>query len=326
MPSIHKTSNGKWRAQVRIKGQSASKYFETKTLAREWAYKQEDFLRDPEYSINKLTFADVLDRYVKEVSVTKPTYKRESIRATFLKTFPIAKMRLSDIKPKHLNEYRVTRMRTVQASTVARDFSFIGAVFEAARKNWQLIKVNPLRDTVKPPSTKPRNARITQEEIDLIVADFGYDDDSKVTTTHQQVAVVFLIAIETAMRQSEITGIEWDNVAPRSILLPKTKNGDSRLVPLSLRAVELINKMPRDRKKPFTVSSDTVSIEFREARRRLGIDHIHFHDSRREATSRLAKKFDVMMLAKITGHKDLKMLLNVYYAPELDEFTSIMDG
>ena len=37
-----------------------------------------------------------------------------------------------------------------------------------------------------------------------------------------------------------------------------------------------------------------------------------------EATSRLSKKVDVLTLAKITGHKDLNMLM-VYYDEDMSE-------
>ena len=44
--------------------------------------------------------------------------------------------------------------------------------------------------------------------------------------------------------------------------------------------------------------------------------NLHFHDTRRE---RLAEKVDVMVLAKISGHRDLSILQNTYYAPDMAE-------
>ncbi|HHF5474929.1 TPA: tyrosine-type recombinase/integrase [Haemophilus influenzae] len=43
-------------------------------------------------------------------------------------------------------------------------------------------------------------------------------------------------------------------------------------------------------------------------------EYLHFHDTRRKALTRLSKKVDVMTLAKISGHKDISILQNVYYA------------
>lgn len=40
------------------------------------------------------------------------------------------------------------------------------------------------------------------------------------------------------------------------------------------------------------------------------------HGTRREATSRLSKKVDVLTLARITGHKDIRMLM-IYYQTDM---------
>ncbi|OYD78330.1 UNVERIFIED_ORG: phage integrase family protein [Burkholderia sp. CF145] len=51
------------------------------------------------------------------------------------------------------------------------------------------------------------------------------------------------------------------------------------------------------------------------------IKEIHFHDSRVEALTRLARSVDVMALAKISGHKDLAILQNTHYreAPKISQ-------
>jgi len=43
-----------------------------------------------------------------------------------------------------------------------------------------------------------------------------------------------------------------------------------------------------------------------------------FHDLRHEATTRLADKFALHELAKITGHRDTRMLLR-YYHPRAED-------
>ncbi|WP_454765528.1 tyrosine-type recombinase/integrase [Cupriavidus campinensis] len=52
---------------------------------------------------------------------------------------------------------------------------------------------------------------------------------------------------------------------------------------------------------------------FRKVRAKLLIDDLHFHDSRAEALTRLSRRVDVMTLAKISGHKDLRILQSTYY-------------
>ena len=52
---------------------------------------------------------------------------------------------------------------------------------------------------------------------------------------------------------------------------------------------------------------------FRTLRHRAAIDDLRFHDSRRMGTIKLAQKLDPLELAKVTGHRDLNMVLNTYF-------------
>ncbi|WP_086010489.1 tyrosine-type recombinase/integrase [Uliginosibacterium gangwonense] len=90
-------------------------------------------------------------------------------------------------------------------------------------------------------------------------------------------------------------------------------------MPLSSRAIEILKLLEgRDEQRVFTVSSASCDALFRKGKARAMIEGLHFHDTRREATSRLAKKVDVLTLARITGHKDIRMLM-VYYQTDMSE-------
>ena len=47
-------------------------------------------------------------------------------------------------------------------------------------------------------------------------------------------------------------------------------------------------------------------------RDRCQITDLHFHDTRHEACTRLARKLEVLDLARMIGHKDLRSLM-IYY-------------
>jgi len=92
-------------------------------------------------------------------------------------------------------------------------------------------------------------------------------------------------------------------------------------VPLSLRAVELLGVVIGDRKsgRVFEVNKGTVGVYFRQACKDLGIKDLHLHDTRRDVTTRVASKFaNVLELAAVTGHKDVRSL-NVYYSPDVTD-------
>ena len=50
-----------------------------------------------------------------------------------------------------------------------------------------------------------------------------------------------------------------------------------------------------------------------------------FHDTRREALTRLSKKSRCDDISKISGHKDISILQNVYYAPDMAEVAELLD-
>ena len=55
------------------------------------------------------------------------------------------------------------------------------------------------------------------------------------------------------------------------------------------------------------------------------MEGIHFHDTRAEALTRLSKKLDALRLAKISGHKDLRILLATYYRESAEDVARLLD-
>ena len=136
----------------------------------------------------------------------------------------------------------------------------------------------------------------------------------------------FLFAIETAMRAGEIIKLTWDKVdlEKRVARLTETKNGTSRNVPLSTEAVRIIKQLPSDADTCFDLTSPILDALFRKAKARAMIENMHFHDTRHEAITRLAKKLDVLDLARMVGHRDLRMLM-VYYNATAEELAKRLD-
>jgi integrase len=121
------------------------------------------------------------------------------------------------------------------------------------------------------------------------------------------------LAIETAMRQGELVSMHWTHtdLKRRTIFLAHTKNGDSRTVPLSTDAVAVLSALPYDINGHVFpgVTTESIKKAFIRATRRAGIEDLHFHDLRHEATTRLFERgLNIMEVATITGHKDLRML------------------
>jgi integrase len=80
-----------------------------------------------------------------------------------------------------------------------------------------------------------------------------------------------------------------------------------------------------ERKTVFDVDSSTRDALFRKAKVKANVTGLTFHDTRREACTRLAKIYGVMELAKISGHKKLSILLNTYYSPSIDDLADKLE-
>ncbi len=279
------------------------------------------------------SFAAILERYGREVSLTKRGARWEKIRLNQIANYEVEEigklgdLDLARVTTEALGKWRDQRLREVQAASVLRDITLLASVFETARREWKLIAVNPIRDLRKPPNPPPRDRLPSEEEIERICLALGYDSALPVQNKSQQIAVAFLLATETAMRAGELLSLSWDQVqlGRRIARLEKTKNGDKRDVPLSRRAVELFESLRRiDPHHCFTVDPATRDALFRRARRDAGIENLHFHDSRALALTRLSKKLDVLELARTVGHRDPKSLM-VYYRESAEEIAKKLD-
>lgn len=132
---------------------------------------------------------------------------------------------------------------------------------------------------------------------------------------------VVLLALETAMRRGELLALRWEYVdlKRRVLHLPETKNGTSRDVPLSTKAVAVLEGLPRHiTGRVFDTSETAITEGFQRAAKRACIPDFRFHDLRHEATSRLAEKLQMHELGKVTGHKSPRMLMR-YYHPRAED-------
>ncbi len=62
----------------------------------------------------------------------------------------------------------------------------------------------------------------------------------------------------------------------------------------------------------FGLTVSQKDAPFRKIRDRAAIDDLHFHDTRHEAITRLARRLDILDLARMVRHRDLNQL-RVYY-------------
>jgi integrase len=123
------------------------------------------------------------------------------------------------------------------------------------------------------------------------------------------------------MRRSELLSLRWEHIdlLRQTALLPDTKNGSSRTVPLSTAAVMLLKSLPRNISgNVFPIKYFTLDAAFKRAVKRAGLENFHFHDLRHTAITAMAEKLpNLIELSAVTGHKSLSMLKR-YYHPNVE--------
>ncbi len=220
---------------------------------------------------------------------------------------------MSELNASHVAAWRDQRLREVQGGTVTREMNLLSHVFSVARREWRWIATSPTADVARPRSNPPRDRRISKQEIERICLALNWRHDAVGVTPEskqQRIALAFLFAIETAMRAGEICALRKDDVTGAVARLHQTKNGFPRDVPLSPRALEIWAMVPNG----FDITTSSLDAMFRVARRRADVEGLTFHDTRHEAITRLAGKLNVLELARMVGHRDIKQLQTYYNA------------
>lgn len=304
--------NNRVTATVRIKPHPPkSKTFETLRDAKSWAQELEVKLRNEKAQIfNHINFEDALKQYRDEISVKKKGAKQEIGKINFILKDMDCNIPLVKVSKEMLIAWREDRLTKVKGATVRRQLIVLAGFFSWCIDVKLWLSASPLDDVKFPGDSNHRERVISDEEIEIMIK--GLDS---------VVSDVFLFALETGMRQSEICELTWDRVyiAKRFVRLTSTKNGRLRDVPLSSVAIDILTKIGvKKTGSIFNRTAYEVSEAFRETRIRLGLEGFTFHDARHTAATRIALKIPVLDLCKMFGWSNPKRAMT-YYNPTASE-------
>lgn len=260
------------------------------------------------------TVADILNRYAEEISPSKRGETWEIRRLQAMAKDPIAAVPLRELNESHIAAWRDRRLKCVSNGTVLREWNVLSPAFDVAVREWRWLPKHPMREVRRPSEPPARDRILSAREIQMLLHVLGYAYDSSLTTASERVGAAMLFAIETAMRAGEIVGLTWNDIEGTVARTQGKTPAARRRVPLSPEALRILAQLPKAEDDPrcFQLKSASIDALFRAAKKKAGIDGLHFHDTRATAITRLAKKLDILDLARMVGHKDLRML-QVYY-------------
>lgn len=324
-----------WRITVRHKGQRYNATRDTQEECIKWARLKLVELKSLENQsqdqLIHITFQELFEKYYADIGcqMRGASYIKQQLKAFKKYWGYLAQESIHSITPQKITKWRNDRLTEVAPGTVHRQMGLYSAVFTYARKELFLIKENPFSGVAKPVKPDPRSRLISESEIDAVLAGLNYKHGMVPTKPSHFAAWAFLFAMETAMRRGEIVGITRKHIHEDYIHLPITKNGNPRDVPLTHKAKELLNLIQHTSEKLIPHTDNSLRLIWERNLHRVGLNGVvHFHDTRHEAITRFVnqRKLPVEILAKVTGHKTIKTLINTYYNPSASDIAKMMNA
>ncbi len=312
--------NDRWHVQVRRAGyQTLTKSFTSKADAQKWARQVEVDIdsgryNSPDNVLERTTLRDLMLRYRDEVTLKKRGQSSERIRIDAFLRHSWVHIPLSKLKAQTFASYRDERLKSVKPATVVRELGILRSIIETAQTEWCFpLPENPLTKVKKPKVKDARDRRLMPGELEALLAEC---ENSRVHWLKPAV----MLALETAQRRGEILNMRPSHIdtASSTLLIPVTKNGEARRIPLTDRAISLIanDLMPLTNSDAPLINVDANAFRKawehcrnRSAKHMPSLRSFRFHDLRHEAISRFFEQgLSVPEVALISGHKDLRML------------------
>jgi integrase len=188
----------------------------------------------------------------------------------------------------------INRMRDggYAVGTMNRVVVILRYMFNLARK-WNVPGVtnNPAAGLSAGPDVQ-RNRFLTEKEAENLVR--------------------ILLLLLTGARRNEITFAKWDYVdwKNRTLLVPKSKSGRSRVVALNQSAIALLSSIPRIEGNPYIFPSPvngcpsaSLFFPWDRIRKRAGLPDVRLHDLRHSFASFLVNRgVSLYVVQGLLGH------------------------
>lgn len=146
---------------------------------------------------------------------------------------------------------------------------------------------NPIAEVRQPGPDRSRDRRLSADE-------FRRFEKAIDTCYNRAIPSIIRFAIETAARKGELLKLTWSDIdlERRLMILRDTKNGEDRRVPLTQKAVSILEHLARDesRRVLLTTSDDAITAAWRRILARAEIEDFRFHDLCHEAATLLFER------------------------------------
>jgi integrase len=310
MATIRKIRS-KWQVLIRKHNlKPIYKTFILKEDAVKWSKETEVKIEQGLYQdltlAKKTNLKDVLAQYRDRVSINKKGYDQERYKINKIIRSDIADKTLSQLTPIILFEFIEQQKKLYTASTINKSITIINLALNFAERFLGIsLNKNPLKFIKRLKESQFVGQVIEPHEEALLLK---HAESSKL----YWLKTAIILGIDCGLRRGEIFKLKAEdiNYKNNTAVLKDTKNGETREIGLSSRAIQELKKLPVsiDGKLFPCKRLDTFTFYYKQLQRWSGVKK-RFHDTRHTFASRKATSgWSITEIAAQGGWKQLQVL------------------
>ncbi|QDF66044.1 site-specific integrase [Shewanella sp. SNU WT4] len=337
--TIQRKTGIRYKARVRASRNNKrifgkSKTFDKKSEALGWAkgiIKELDESGIPNVDIpNKsILIGDLITLYLNDAFTSRNLGRSKTAVLRRLRSYDIALVKADELTPTDLVRHCRERLNEPTAplpQTVYQDVTYLRSVINVAGPMFGYKANIHAHNEAIPTLVKygligrsdKRDRRPTK--LELKMAEEGLRQRQSHRASHIPLVDIFHISISTCMRLGEVTRVTWEDFDERAATLtirdrkdPRNTRGNHCTIPLFPEAIDIIKRQPKVGEKIFPFNSQSIGAAWLQICKQHNIENLHYHDLRAEGACQLFERgLNIVEISKITGHRDINVLNNIY--------------
>lgn len=337
MPSIYLRGETYW-ARVQHKGKEIRRSLETtsRSVAQE---RLNEFVADVSTgkwkSAKGHAYEVARDKFVREhCKRLKPRSAKRYVTSLVALDRFFSGHPIEDISGAMLSSFEAARRQEgVEPGTIRRDLSCLSSMMTCAQIDWEWITDNPVAAYMRKATKRrtlveapPRTRYLSHEEERVLLAAIEAAPLKTKNTRHQhayqQLYRAVVLAIETGLRAEEQFGLVWPDIDidtnRLTVRRERAKSGKQRLIPLSDRALDVLQSFPR--KGVFVITKKTgdrykgMLQPLQKFAKQVGIEDLEWHDLRKTYGCRMLqdRQMPLEHVSTLLGHSTVEQTRRAY--------------
>jgi len=263
---------------------------------------------------------ELIGKYLSWIKDNQKTCRTE-IQVTNKFLLYAGNKRIDKITTWDIEQYKSKRRKDgLKPSTINRELTVLRSIFNRAIE-WDDIKENPLTGVKKALPLREADYDRKAEYIPMDVF------TNILENANESLRSFLIVSRNTGMRVSELTSLRCNDLdlIKEVIKVKDSKNYTQRNVPMNLTVRNLLgelltNKKNEDQRVFDYATKDSVGTAWRRLLKRLGLKgKYRLHDIRHcFITDLVTNGFDIKTIMEITGHKDMRTLIQRYTHPTIE--------